>query len=210
MNNWPETRQTLLTRLHDHLDQEAWNEFTEIYGPIILNVARRLGLQDADAADISQKVLLTVAKAVPDLQLTSKGSFRGWLCKVTTNAALNLLQRDGKNRAHGGEQVNVNLEQVVAPDSAVSKIWHDERSLQLFRHAANIVSKRITPENWQIFLWTAVEGQSISEASRRAGKSVGSIYALRSRVMAQLRAEVQRQTLLDSGEHGERSGGALR
>ena len=64
MNSTPETRASLLIRVRDPADQTAWHEFVEIYRPIILRLARQKGMQDADADDVAQQVLVAVAQAV--------------------------------------------------------------------------------------------------------------------------------------------------
>ena len=64
MNSNPETRASLLIRVRDPADQAAWHEFVEIYRPIILRLARQKGMQEADAEDVAQQVLVTLAKAV--------------------------------------------------------------------------------------------------------------------------------------------------
>ena len=74
----PNTRPSLLVRIRDPLDERAWSEFLEIYTPLVYQLARRKGLQDADAADLVQEVFRAVAGSIdrwdPD---PKRGSFRG-------------------------------------------------------------------------------------------------------------------------------------
>lgn len=51
MTDLPDTRHSLLFRLRDTTDREAWRQFVEVYSPVIYHYARRRGLQDADAAE---------------------------------------------------------------------------------------------------------------------------------------------------------------
>src|SRR5439155_14219450 len=79
MDQTPTTRPSLLVRLHGPRDEQAWVEFTAIYAPLVERLARQKGLQDADAADLVQEVLRTVAAAIERQMFDpARGSFRGW------------------------------------------------------------------------------------------------------------------------------------
>ena len=81
------TRPSLLVRIRDARDREAWGQFVEIYAPLVYDMARRRGLQDADAADLTQDVLRSVSVAIGRLDYDlAKGTFRSWLFTVTRNA----------------------------------------------------------------------------------------------------------------------------
>jgi DNA-directed RNA polymerase specialized sigma24 family protein len=57
----PQTRLSLLVRLRDPRDAQAWGDFVELYAPLVYRQARRAGFQDADAADVTQDVFRAVA-----------------------------------------------------------------------------------------------------------------------------------------------------
>ena len=97
----PLTRVTLLTRIRDGRDAEAWREFVQLYGPVVYRFARNRGLQDADAADLMQDVLRSVARNAHRMEYDPKrGTFRGWLYTVTRNKIYNFLSRQ-RNRPRG-------------------------------------------------------------------------------------------------------------
>ncbi|MEM7477442.1 MAG: sigma-70 family RNA polymerase sigma factor [Planctomycetota bacterium] len=191
MEAWPETRETLLARIRDPKDQRAWDEFAKLYEPLIYRVARKRGAQDSDAKDIAQRVLLTVASASQEKNFSgSEGHFRAWLHRVTTNATINLLQREAKHWGSGNSDIRALLEQQPA-NAEVSQIWETERRLQLFRYAASVVQKRFDPGNWQCFWRTTVQNQSAQLVSQELGKSIGTIYVAKSRIMASIRDLVE-------------------
>ena len=185
---WPETRDTLLTRLRNPADQQAWEDFVMLYQPLIVRFALRQGLQEADANDISQRVLWTVARAAENFQVGEQhGSFRGWLAKVTTNAVINLMQRESKHRGSGRTSVWELMEQIAEPNAELSVAWRDEHRVAVFRIAAQQVRSKFSADVWQLFWRTAVEGESIEAVSKELGKSIGAAYAARSRVLATIR-----------------------
>ncbi|MGD0040291.1 MAG: sigma-70 family RNA polymerase sigma factor [Isosphaeraceae bacterium] len=120
MTDSPATRQSLLVRLKDPKDGQAWGEFVAIYAPIIDRLARAKGFQEADAADLAQDVFRAVAGAIdrydPD---PARGSFRGWLFRIARNLMINLLAaRRVRPQATGDPDVRELLDRVPAPDSA--------------------------------------------------------------------------------------------
>ena len=98
MSDAPVTRPSLLLRMRDARDHEAWHTFVDLYAPLVYRFARRRGLQDADAADLTQDVLRLVADVMKNGKYDpGRGSFRGWLHTVTRNAVYKFL-RDGRRR----------------------------------------------------------------------------------------------------------------
>src|SRR5262245_65924676 len=101
----PETRPSLLVRVRDGADDEAWRLFIDLYGPLVYSFARRNGLQDADAADLTQEVFQSVAGAVRSLHYDPRrGSFRSWLHTVARNRLID-WQRKRQPRGRGDPAV---------------------------------------------------------------------------------------------------------
>src|SRR5688500_8799823 len=105
MSDTPETRASLLVRIRDPRDGGAWRQFVALYEPLIREFARKRGLQDADAADLTQTVMAAVSEAIRRLDYDPRrGTFRGWLLGVTRNQMLKLLARE-RRQPHGGDEL---------------------------------------------------------------------------------------------------------
>src|SRR5438876_8026382 len=114
----PLTSASLLVRIRDGRDQEAWQQFVRVYAPVVYGFARKRGLQDADAADLMQDVLRSVAGAAGRLEYDpQRGSFRSWLYTITRNKLYSFL--DGQRRqvrGSGDSGAQQRLEEHAAPE----------------------------------------------------------------------------------------------
>jgi RNA polymerase sigma-70 factor, ECF subfamily len=185
----PETRESLLLRVVNPRDFAAWEQFVRLYGPAVYGVARRNGLQDADAQDVVQQVMIAVSKALPAWEKRDENArFRHWLLRIARNTTINMLTRQPIDRAEGGF-VLAGARIVDAASDLDSQIDHEYRR-QLFRLAAEQVQAQSDPTTWQAFELTTIDGLSIKEASVKLSRTEAVIYASRSRIMRRLRDAV--------------------
>ena len=186
---FPDTRSSLLLRVKNVAgDERAWEEFMELYRPVIIRMAKARGMQEADAQDMSQQVFLSVYQAIERWEPQSAETrFRNWLSKITRNAILKALTRAPHDLPIGGSHANNLLSQLASPAPQLQQLLEDEVQREIYHRAAEIVQQEVNDRSWQVFQWTAVQDVSIEEAAQRLNQSVGSIYAMRSRVMRRLR-----------------------
>ena len=189
----PETRPSLLLRLRDARDQQAWSLFLELYQPVILRLVRRRGLQEADAREVTQEVLMAVAGAIERWEANpARGAFRSWLATIARNLVVNFLIRQGRHpRGSGDSDVKRWLEEQPAPEGELSALFDVETKRQMFRWAADQVRAEFRETTWQAFWLTAVDDRSVNDVARELKMSVGSVYVARSRVMKRLREKVE-------------------
>ncbi len=199
MADVPDTRASLILRLADAQDVAAWEEFTRIYQPVVYRLARRRGLQHADAEELVQEALLAVARAVhawvPDPR---RGRFRNWLLRIARNLAVNFLTRR-KHQVWGtGDSDTLRLLALAESqpkcdaEADVSAMFETEYRREVFRAAAARVQAAVHERTWQAFWLSTVDDLPVGDVARRLGMSVGSVYIARSRIMAHLREEVQK------------------
>ena len=192
MTNFPETRESLIAQIRNPEDQDAWEKFVKIYRPVVTRIAIKRGLQPADAQDLSQKVLISVAGAIHRYQKNSESvRFRHWLRRVARNAIINALTRQPADVAAGGSAVLDLLDELPQPDRVTGKMIELEYRRELYLRAAEMVQVDVAADTWQAFEMTVFDGVSVEAATRELGKSVGAIHAARSRVMKRLRDAVR-------------------
>ncbi|MFO0891605.1 MAG: sigma-70 family RNA polymerase sigma factor [Isosphaeraceae bacterium] len=186
------TRASLLLRIRDPGDRDSWGEFVEVYAPLVHQMARRAGLQDADASDLTQDVLRSVARSIHRLDYDpARGTFRGWLYTIARNALRRFFEsRRRSPRATGDPAVQGLLENQTAPELESSE-WEREYQRRVLACAAERVRPSFEPATWQAFWQTAVEGKPGKEVAAGLGMSVGAVYISRSRVLSRLREEVR-------------------
>ncbi len=188
MSEMPDTRDSLLVRLKDPQDRDAWQEFSAVYRPVIYRLARGRGLQDADAQDLAQQVLMAVAAAIPNWQRSGQGArFRHWLRRVTKNATINALTRQPQDVGGGGTTLMNLLRECPEPDGEMEKAMEWEHRREVYRRAAEIVRQDVSQQMWKIFSMSVIDGDSVASVARQLGKSIGSVYVARCRILARLR-----------------------
>ena len=166
MTKPPATRETLLLRVRDRADAEAWREFVAIYRPVIVRLAVRRGLQANDA---------------------ERARFRTWLRRIAENAILNALSRRPREIAVGGSEF---LLDPPAPSVATRAVRLEYRR-EVFRLVAEQVRGDFADASWRLFWRTAVEDEPIEAVAAELGLSIGAAYAARSRIMRRIRDRVE-------------------
>jgi RNA polymerase sigma-70 factor (ECF subfamily) len=187
------TSPTLIGRLaRDPRDATAWGAFAERYGRRVYGWARRWGLQEADALDLTQSVLIDVSRQITGYERRGRGSFRGWLktiahrswCDVLRSRSRDAVRLDGLEAEAVGEDLLRELEA--------------ECERELLEAAMDLVRARVEPRTWSAFVRTALDGAGGEEVGKELGMRVGAVYVARSKVQRMLREEVNR--LDPSGE----------
>ncbi len=190
----PETRPSLILRLRDNRDAEAWQEFVAIYEPLVYRLARGKGLQDADAHELVQDVMLAVSQAVenwvPD---PAQGMFRHWLFRIARNLIINFLTRKKyRPLGTGDSRIAEMLAQQRDPACEESAVFDLEFRREVFRWAAGQVRGQVRETTWNAFWQSTVDDRPMEAVADDLAMTVGSVYIARSRVMARLRETVRR------------------
>ncbi len=163
-----------------------WRRFADLYTPLLYFWARRLGLQETDAADLVQDVFLLLMRKLPDFRHDRRNSFRSWLHTVL----INQWRTGRRRRSVPLDNGATGLTEVAAPDGVEEMSEADYRHY-LARRALRLMQAQFQPATWQACWRQVVEGQSAAEVAAALGISEGAAYVAKSRVLRRLRQELE-------------------
>lgn len=186
------TRPSLLARIKDTGDRQAWAEFVDIYAPLIYGFVQKRGLQDADAADLTQEVLGAVARSAARLDYDpAKGTFRAWLFRVVRNELCDFATARKRNRPGSGDtDMKRRLEELPAPSADEVADWERDYERQLFALACEQVRRDFQESTWQAFWLTAIRGKSGKEVADVLSLTTAAVYLAKRRVTERLRQQI--------------------
>jgi RNA polymerase sigma-70 factor (ECF subfamily) len=188
------TRATLLARLrHDPMNQGAWDEFVEHYGRHIYRWCRQWQLQDADAEDVTQEILLKLAEKLRTFAYDPSRSFRGWLKTITHHAWRDFVDQRGRRaRGAGGDhEAQELLHTLEAREDLVQKL-EEAFDHELLEAAKVQVRLRVAPHTWEAFRLLALEGRPAAEVAALVHMQVAMVYVAKSKVQKMLQEEIRK------------------
>jgi RNA polymerase sigma-70 factor (ECF subfamily) len=171
-------------RLRTTTDTQAWRRFVDLYTPLIYLWARRLGLQEPDAADLVQEVFALLLQKMPAFEYDRQRSFRGWLRTILLNK-WRQLQRGSVPQSGPCE----GTDEAVSPDNVA--LWCEEEfRRQLALRALQIMQADFQPATWKACWEHVVCERSAADVAAELGITVNSVYLAKGRVLRRLRQEL--------------------
>lgn len=193
------TRVSLINRLKDWEDQATWQEFFDTYWKLIYGVARKSGLSDAEAQDVVQDTMASVAKHMPGFQYDPAiGSFKGWLLNMTRWRIIDLARKRTPQAGHrplsaGDDARTDTIERIVDPASQdLDKLWDVEWERSVLDAALTRLKRRIEPLKYQIFDFYVNKEWPPEKVAARFQVPVDAVYTAKHRITAMLKEEVER------------------
>jgi RNA polymerase sigma-70 factor (ECF subfamily) len=186
------TRVTLLDRICQSPGDEAtWNEFVARYSPKIHGWCRRWGLQEADAQDVTQIVLLQLSTKMRRFAYDPSRRFRAWLKTLTQHAWSDFLADRQRVATATGDSRTMEALGSVEARQDLEACLEEAFDLELMEVATRRVRERVEPRTWEAFRLTALDGLSGAEAAARLGMQVGTVFKAKSNVKKQLQEEIR-------------------
>lgn len=190
-SDWLPTRRSLLSRLRVWDDRESWSVFYETYGRLLFSYARRAGLGAAEAEDVVQDTVVSVARELPDFRYDpARGSFKGWLHQIVRRRVVDHLRRLPRECVQGISGDFHPPEEV--DDKGWELIWQGEWARHVTTRALERVKQQVSSRQFQIFSLAVLQEQPVPRVCDALGVSAASVYLARHRVGRLFRAEVRR------------------
>jgi len=191
------TRYSLLSRLKNWDDQDSWKDFFDTYWRLIYSVALKSGLTEAEAQEVVQETIISVAKNIQKFKRDRKlGSFKGWLRNLTRWRIADQLR---KRTGVAPEELEVAGDDSAAWDPARSSdsaeaesVWENEWRTNLMKVALENVRGRVKEEHYQMFDFYVVKQWPVAKVARTLGVRTGQVYLAKFRVGAMIKKEIRR------------------
>lgn len=185
------TSATLLERLKDARDTDAWSRLVELYSPLIRVWAERLNVRGADADDLVQEVMAVVVRRFPEFVHPEKpGAFRGWLRAIAANCARTMWRSRKVNPvAPGGTDFGSYLARLEDPADDFAREWERQHDLHITRKLLDRIKPDFESRTWEMFARFVIDGLSAEEVAAELSTSANAVYIAKSRVMSRLREE---------------------
>ena len=188
----PTTCPNLLVRLrHDPSNEAAWDEFVEQYGRHIYRWCRQWKLQDADAEDVAQEILLKLARKLRNFAYNPKSSFRGWLKTVAHHAWRDFADGQRRHRQIAHDHLWELLQSTEAREDLIQRL-EDAFDYELLEAAKVQVRLRVAPHTWEAFRLVAIEGLPVATVAAKVHMQVAMVYVAKSKVQRMLHEEIQK------------------
>ncbi len=186
-----ETSLSLLNRLRHSPESETWNRLVELYAPLIRTWLRKYDVQDSDADDLVQEVLLAVSKDLGKFDHGGHpGAFRGWLKAILVNRLRKFWRaRDRRPQARGDSDIDARLSQLDDPSSEMSLIWNREHDQYVLRQLLALAEPHFARNTWTAFCRVALDGAKPDVVAAEMGISRNAVIVAKCRVLSRLRQE---------------------
>jgi RNA polymerase sigma-70 factor (ECF subfamily) len=187
------TSHSLLERLHNRADDEAWRRLLSVYEPWLRGWLSRHDLQPADVEDVLQEILAVVSDKLPEFAHNGRpGAFRTWLRTILTHRVRHFLRgKRARNAALAPQGLVASLDQLADPDSALSRQWDEEHDQQLVRRLLASIQAEFNASTWQVFQMLVLEDRPAADVARHFHMTANAVYVAKARVLARLRAELR-------------------
>jgi len=177
------TPPSLLDRIRDHNDANAWETFCDVYTPLLYDYCRKRGLQATDAADVVQEVLLRVAKGILKFEYDPiRGRFRDWLYRIVYHE---ICRQSGKR--HAAQKIRETQEEIAVVEDSQ---WNEHFHHHILQMALERIRPRFERATWDAFTLVWLNNEPANDVASKLERSLDFVYLSKSRVIKRLRLEV--------------------
>ena len=179
------TQTSLLLRLRDPDDAEAWNRFARLYAPLLMFWVKKLGVEPNRADDLVQEIFLTLLDKLPALADRVPENFRGWLRTVAVNKCRDWFRRQNR------EIPSVSLQaDALAMDDPAQLLTDEEYRTFVAQAALRMMRESFQETTWQACWQHIAASRPAKEVAAELGISENAVYLACGRVLQRLRKEL--------------------
>jgi RNA polymerase sigma-70 factor (ECF subfamily) len=194
-----QTRKSLLSRLRDHEDTQSWQTFFDLYWRLLYNVARRAGLDDADAQDVVQDTVMAIAREIPQFHYDpERGSFKQWLFRILRRRVADHFRKLYRQPARAGMSPEMleesdDAEAILLQDGrTLSDAWDQEWERAVMDAAIAQVRAQANPKQFQVFDYCVLKEWPVAKVAATLGMNAAQVYLARHRVSQAVKRAARR------------------
>jgi RNA polymerase sigma-70 factor (ECF subfamily) len=186
-----QTSLSLLAQLRHSSEPENWSRLVNLYTPLLRTWLRKYDVQDSDAEDLVQEVLLAVSKDLGKFEHGGHpGAFRGWLKAILVNRLRKFWRaRERRPQARGDSDIDARLAQLDDPASEMSRVWNREHDQYVLRQLLALAEPHFAPNTWKAFCRVALDGAKPDVVAAELGITRNAVVIAKCRVLSRLRQE---------------------
>ncbi|HUS13084.1 MAG TPA: sigma-70 family RNA polymerase sigma factor, partial [Pyrinomonadaceae bacterium] len=189
------TRKTLLNRLQSASDDDSWRTFFDTYWKLIYGVALRAGLSPADAEDVVQETVISVAKNIGQFRYDPENcSFKSWLMVVTRSRIANQFRRLNRvppMHIDDGDDATSLLNRIPDKADGIEALWEDEWQKNIMDAAIRKAKRLIDPEQFQVFDFYVLKGWPVKKVAQTFSINVAQVYLIKHRISKTIKKEIK-------------------
>lgn len=180
------TRASLLKRIQNHQDAEAWSQFQDIYGPLLFHYARARGLSREDIEDVQATCYEQIVQQIQDFKYDpSKGRFKAWLRTLVNRRVVDLLRKRREKNA-----ATQTFRQLPAEDAAPDEIWERQWKQQHLKYCVEQIRGEVSPQTFKIFSLLVLKGCTVPDVCEQLDITPNLAYKARQRVLDRVREKM--------------------
>jgi RNA polymerase sigma-70 factor (ECF subfamily) len=162
---------------------------------LIYSYALKSGLTEAEAQDVVQETIISVAKNIQKFRRDrSLGTFKGWLKNLTRwRIADQLRKRTQLSAADEDKRSTVGdiMEIPGTTDPGLESVWEQEWKANLLDTAMRRVKRRVKEEHYQMFDLYVLKQWPVRKVAQTLDVSVGQVYLAKHRISLLIRREIR-------------------
>jgi RNA polymerase sigma factor (sigma-70 family) len=179
------TSLTLVEKLREEHNDNAWKRYDVLYRPMLLKFAIRLGLDQNDAEEAAQRTSIAVYTALRQGQYDrSKGKFRTWLLGIARHVIADLYAERARQPAPiTGQAGAANVLAVLRDPDSSSTAWEDEWHAHLLAVCLRRAEQQFSSRDIRVFEMLAVQGIPVGQVAQQNQMSHSAVYQVKHRVL---------------------------
>ena len=193
------TRKSIIEKLGDWEDQEAWNRFHQTYWRVIYAFAKQSGLTNEEAMDVVQETVLSVAKQFRNGQFNREaGTFKSWLRNLTRWRVADQFRKrkaqidDSPHRSPSDTGGTMTFDRFADGNEPFSEdAWEREWQKNALEVACRRIREQVSPRQYQIYDCYVLQEWDVARVCRELGVNTAQVYLAKHRLQKLFRKEIR-------------------